>query len=64
MENRTARGTYFATSAVLPPVLNRDWGGSGRLTSNSLRLNFFSHSSGNAGRKYERWDESINLKPE
>jgi serine/threonine protein kinase len=45
-------------------VLNRDWGGSGRLTANSLRLNYYSHSSNNAGRTFARWDESINLKPE
>ena len=45
-------------------VLNRDWGGMGRLTNTSLRLSFYSHSSNNAGRTYSRWDESINLKPE
>jgi len=45
-------------------VLNRDWGGTGRLTSMSLKLSFFSHSSNNnAGRTYSRWDESIDLKP-
>ena len=44
-------------------VLNRDWGGTGRLTNTSLRLSFYSHSSNNAGRTYSRWDESIDLKP-
>ncbi|MCU0689629.1 MAG: hypothetical protein MUE97_07815 [Phycisphaerales bacterium] len=61
---RVSRFTSRCSSTSPEAVLNRDWGGSGRLTANSLRLNFFSNSSGNAGRTYERWDESINLKPE
>lgn len=45
-------------------VLNRDWGGSGRLTVNSLRLNYYSHSSSRGQSTFSRWDESINLRPE
>lgn len=57
------RVTRFTHCVLLRTVLNRDWGGSGRLTGDSLRLNYFSHSSTN-NRTYARWDESINLKPE